>query len=397
MQALYKISVAEGLSYEALGDFDAFQKGQQVVIQCERFQELGTVVCRCSQEPIEDIQKFEEQRAKNNKGRHIEGQKLPTILHLASPDECQRANDNLEKANEAHVMTLTRIHAHGLEMKLIQTHYALDRRLLVFQFSADGRVDFRELLRDLSACFHVRVELRQVGVRDEAAILGGIGTCGRQLCCCTFLPSFNSINVKMAKQQGLSLNPQNISGCCGRLRCCLQYEAEYYSQLQEELRNKKQEQQATEQAAPQSPAQSEPPKQKQGGKRKPELLPLTDGPAKGQGKQPKQQRQQPRSQQEQRQQRQGQPQGPKQNQPRPDKGDKPQVIFEQASAAGGDTEDKTSWQRRIGQFDKSSGDKAKGRPPKVLLPLTDKKPLPNGNEKSTGQKAEADCPAPSQD
>jgi len=385
MQALYKISVAEGLTYEALGDFDAFQKGQKVVIQCERFQEQGTIVCRCSQQPIEDVQKFEEQRAKNNKGRHIEGQKLPTILRLANEDDEQRVKDNLEKAKEAHSMTVDRIHAHGLDMKLIQTHYALDRRLLVFQFSAEGRVDFRELLRDLSACFHVRVELRQVGVRDEASILGGIGNCGRQLCCCTFLPSFNSINVKMAKQQGLSLNPQNISGCCGRLRCCLQYEADYYAQLQEELRNKKNEQETAEPSTPAQPP-AETPRQKQGGRSKPELLPLTDSPAKTPGKQQKQPRpQDPRPP------RQGQ--GQKQGQPRFDKA---QVTFEQSPGKEGDG--KTTWQKRIGsQFDKGNSDRSKARPPKVLLPLTDKKPVSNGNEKSSGQKTEAAQPGASQE
>jgi len=121
--------------------------------------------------------------------------------------------------------------AHGLEMKLIDSHYSLDCKLLLFQFSADGRIDFRELLRDLSTLFSVRIELRQIGVRDEAAMLGGIGTCGRPFCCSKFLHTFNSINVKMAKQQGISLNPQNISGCCGRLKCCLYYEAYAYKDV----------------------------------------------------------------------------------------------------------------------------------------------------------------------
>lgn len=120
---------------------------------------------------------------------------------------------------------------HGLEMKLIDSHYSLDCKLLLFQFSADGRIDFRELLRDLSTLFSVRIELRQIGVRDEASMLGGIGTCGRPFCCSKFLHNFNSINVKMAKQQGISLNPQNISGCCGRLKCCLYYEAYAYKDV----------------------------------------------------------------------------------------------------------------------------------------------------------------------
>ena len=110
----------------------------------------------------------------------------------------------------------------------IHEHYTFDRKLLVFQFTSENRVDFRELIRDLSTLFHCRVELRQVGVRDETSIVGGLGSCGRPFCCATFLHSIASVNVKTAKQQGLSLNPQNISGCCGRLKCCLQFEADYY-------------------------------------------------------------------------------------------------------------------------------------------------------------------------
>lgn len=236
MNALYKVSVAEGLCYEIFGDFGTLKKGDKIIIQCERFQELATVSRQISHEPIADIEEFENDRAKSNKGRHIEGQKIPVFQRMATEEDFQRASENREKAESVFQTAIERIHFHNLEMKLIQTHYSLDRKLLVFQFSAEGRIDFRELLRDLSASFHVRVELRQIGVRDEAAILGGLGTCGKPFCCATFLPSFNSINVKMAKLQGLSLNPQNISGCCGRLRCCLQYESEHYSMLQDEMK-----------------------------------------------------------------------------------------------------------------------------------------------------------------
>ena len=120
----------------------------------------------------------------------------------------------------------------GLPMKLINAHYSFDNKLLAIQFSADGRVDFRELVKQLSAALNTRIELRQIGVRDETAIVGGISICGRPLCCCSFLKEFASINVKMAKEQDLSLTPSTISGICGRLKCCLKYEHEGYLELE---------------------------------------------------------------------------------------------------------------------------------------------------------------------
>jgi cell fate regulator YaaT (PSP1 superfamily) len=232
MKALYKVTVSAGLGYECVADCELqLQSGDPVIVRCERYLDFATVDQCCSDEPLADVAAFEKQRAKAGKGRHIEGQKIPVVLRKASDADKEKAAENVEKANGAHFKALERIKFHALDMKLIHTHYAFDRKILVFQFSAEGRIDFRELLRDLSGLFHVRVELRQVGVRDETAILGGIGTCGRPFCCATFLPSFTSINVKMAKQQGLSLKPQNISGCCGRLKCCLQYEADFYRNL----------------------------------------------------------------------------------------------------------------------------------------------------------------------
>lgn len=237
MKSLYKVVISPGLSYECIGDLElGLKKGDQVVVRCDRYLDFATIDKHCPCQQFEDVETFEKQRLQTSKGRHIEGQRTPQIIRLATPEDAIKASDNAEKAFAAHNTARERIHAHNLEMKLIQTHYAFDRKMLLFQFSAEGRVDFRELLRDLSALFHVRVELRQVGVRDEAAVLGGIGSCGRSFCCATFLPSFNSINVKMAKQQGLSLNPQNISGCCGRLKCCLQYEAEFYRQAAAEAK-----------------------------------------------------------------------------------------------------------------------------------------------------------------
>ena len=234
MKQLYKIEVAPGLEYESIAECGLGLKlNDRVVVQCERYLDYAKVTKICG-DPILDEAEFERQRAMNTKGRHIEGQKIPQILRIATQEDIDKAKDNDVQAFTAHNKTLERIKAHGLEMKLIQTHYSFDKTLIIFQFSADGRIDFRELLRDLSGLLKVRVELRQVGVRDEASILGGVGTCGRPFCCAKFLNSFNSINVKMAKQQGLSLNPQNISGCCGRLKCCLQFEAEIYKEISAE-------------------------------------------------------------------------------------------------------------------------------------------------------------------
>ena len=238
MKQLYKIEVASGLEYESIAECGLGLKlNDKVVVQCERYLDFAKVSKICG-DPILDEAEFERQRAMNTKGRHIEGQKIPQILRIATPEDIAKAKDNDVQAFTAHNRTLERIKAHGLEMKLIQTHYSFDKTLIIFQFSADGRIDFRELLRDLSGLLKVRVELRQVGVRDEASILGGVGTCGRPFCCAKFLNTFNSINVKMAKQQGLSLNPQNISGCCGRLKCCLQFEAEIYKEISAEASQK---------------------------------------------------------------------------------------------------------------------------------------------------------------
>jgi len=180
------------------------------------------------QPTFEDYEDFSQKRAAQSKGRHLEGNQLPLIQRRATIEDRAQIAENDVRCNSIHERTLGFIMARNLEMKLINTHYTFDRRMLLFSFSADGRVDFRELLRDASTAFHARIELRQIGVRDEASAIGGLGTCGRPLCCATFLCNVGSVNVKMAKQQGLSLNPQSISGCCGRLKCCLQFEADSY-------------------------------------------------------------------------------------------------------------------------------------------------------------------------
>ncbi|MHC5248842.1 PSP1 domain-containing protein [Enterococcus sp. LJL90] len=162
-------------------------------------------------------------------------EELKPILHKASSKELAKAEENQQDAKEAFQIAKKKIKEHGLEMKLIQVEYTFDRSKIIFSFTADGRVDFRELVKDLAAVFRTRIELRQVGVRDEAKALGGIGPCGRQLCCSTFLGDFIPVSIKMAKDQGLSLNPAKISGLCGRLMCCLKYENDEYKVAKKEM------------------------------------------------------------------------------------------------------------------------------------------------------------------
>src|SRR5699024_8542605 len=157
------------------------------------------------------------------------------ILHRASAAELQQDQQNKKDAQEAMGITKKKINEHHLKMKLVSIEYTFDRSKMIFQFTADGRVDFRELVKDLAGIFHTRIELRQIGVRDEAKRLGGIGPCGRPLCCSTFLGDFAPVSIKMAKDQGLSLNPSKISGLCGRLMCCLNYENDMYEEAKREL------------------------------------------------------------------------------------------------------------------------------------------------------------------
>ena len=226
MRKLYLVQIAPGLVFEAAGDEAlGIRPGLKVLVKCEFYQDLALVKA-VSQTPFateEDVQRVVERQTH---GRHVEGHIIPEIQHVATEADLRRAGYNEGTAEGMHRKAIERIHAHGLEMRLIQSHLTFDGRLLIGQFTADGRVDFRQLLQDLSALFRTRIELRQVGVRDEAAIIGGVGACGRPYCCATFLRNIASVNVRMAKQQGLSLTPQNISGACGRLKCCLHYEHE---------------------------------------------------------------------------------------------------------------------------------------------------------------------------
>lgn len=154
---------------------------------------------------------------------------LKNIIRIATEKDQKRHRDNLAKKDHAMKLCQEKIDAHHLEMKLIDVEYTFDNSKVVFYFTADGRIDFRELVKDLASSFHIRIELRQVGIRDETKLLGGIAPCGRACCCSGCMSDFKKVSIKMAKTQGLSLNPSKISGLCGRLMCCLEYENYYYS------------------------------------------------------------------------------------------------------------------------------------------------------------------------
>jgi cell fate regulator YaaT (PSP1 superfamily) len=189
-------------------------RGDKVIVETERGKSIGTVVSGPVE--IED-------------GHIPEGFK--NILRKAQPADLQAAAGNAAKEKEAYDFCLTRIKERGMEMKLVRVEYLFDGSKAIFYFTADGRIDFRELVKDLAHAFHTRIEMRQIGVRDESGMVGGLGVCGRELCCATFLREFEPVSVKMAKEQNLALNPTKISGQCGRLLCCLGYEFETYCSL----------------------------------------------------------------------------------------------------------------------------------------------------------------------
>ena len=157
------------------------------------------------------------------------------VIRVADAVDIRRMRQNRTDVQQAYTICEQRIAAHGLKMKLVDAEYTLDRSKLVFYFTADNRVDFRELVKDLASQFHTRIELRQIGVRDESKMLGGLGLCGQPFCCSRFLKNFQPVSIKMAKEQNLSLNPTKISGQCGRLMCCLKYEQDYYEETLKKL------------------------------------------------------------------------------------------------------------------------------------------------------------------
>jgi len=196
------------------------KKGQNVIVETARGVEYGKVVLGCKELPEEKII-----------------QPLKEVIRIATPEDDAVEEKNKEKEKEAFQICLEKIRKHGLEMKLIDAEFTFDNNKVLFYFTADGRIDFRELVKDLAAVFKTRIELRQIGVRDETKILGGIGSCGRPLCCHTHLSEFVPVSIKMAKEQNLSLNPTKISGVCGRLMCCLKHEEETYEELNRSLPN----------------------------------------------------------------------------------------------------------------------------------------------------------------
>ena len=199
-------------------DFDAngnkFNKGDYAVVETVRGIECGLVAKKNHPINENDIVK-----------------PLKKVIRPASAEDIKKLEENKAKEKDAFKICEEKIAAHGLEMNLVDVEYKFDGSKILFYFTADGRVDFRELVKDLAFAFHTRIELRQIGVRDESRMVGGFGICGRPFCCNTFLNDFQPVSIKMAKEQGLSLNPVKISGTCGRLMCCLKYEQDTYEHL----------------------------------------------------------------------------------------------------------------------------------------------------------------------
>lgn len=191
-----------------------FKRGDKAIVETARGVECGEVAMENREVPEEEIVK-----------------PLKRIIRAATEADLKIVAENREKEKKAFDICEQKIRAHKLEMKLVDVEYTFDSSKILFYFTADGRVDFRELVKDLAGVFRTRIELRQIGVRDESKMIGGFGICGRPFCCSSFLGDFQPVSIKMAKEQGLSLNPTKISGTCGRLMCCLKYEQEAYEHL----------------------------------------------------------------------------------------------------------------------------------------------------------------------
>lgn len=190
------------------------ETGEYAIVETSRGVEYGKIVVGPKEVPDEDIVS-----------------PLKKVIRKATKEDAEKVADNQKKESKAFDICLEKINEHGLPMKLIDVEYTFDNSKVIFYFTAEGRVDFRELVKDLAAIFRTRIELRQIGVRDEAKMIGGLGPCGRPLCCKSFLGEFEPVSIKMAKEQNLSLNPTKISGLCGRLMCCLKYEQDYYEEI----------------------------------------------------------------------------------------------------------------------------------------------------------------------
>lgn len=212
-----RFRTAGKIYFFAPGKFD-ITRGDNVIVETARGVEFGRVVSGPKEVKDEEVV-----------------QPLKPVIRTATEQDRHIEEKNREKEKDAFKICLDKIRKHGLEMKLIEAEYTFDNNKVLFYFTADGRIDFRELVKDLAAVFRTRIELRQIGVRDETKIRGGIGICGRPLCCNTYLSEFAAVSIKMAKEQNLSLNPTKISGVCGRLMCCLTNEEETYEVLNSQL------------------------------------------------------------------------------------------------------------------------------------------------------------------
>ncbi len=193
-------------------------RGQGVIVETARGLEYAVVV-----DPVKEVEREEIVSP------------LKPIVRIATEKDLETVRKNEERRGEAMKICKEKIRKHELEMKLIDCEFTFDGSKVVFTFTAEGRVDFRELVKDLASTFHIRIELKQVGIRDETRILGGIAPCGRECCCAGCMPDFKKVSIKMAKNQGLSLNPGKISGLCGRLMCCLSYENDYYASVYKKM------------------------------------------------------------------------------------------------------------------------------------------------------------------
>ncbi len=203
-----------GKSYYFDPRTEDYKKGEKVIVETARGMEMGDVSFAptfVSDEALRDS--------------------LKPILRRATEEDLQIAEENASKEKEALQICKEKVEEHKLDMNLVDAQYTFDGKKITFYFTSDDRVDFRELVKDLAAIFHIRIELRQIGVRDESRMMGGIGVCGQPFCCSRFLPDFQSVTIKMAKEQGKSLSPTKISGACGRLMCCLKYEQDLYEEL----------------------------------------------------------------------------------------------------------------------------------------------------------------------
>jgi cell fate regulator YaaT (PSP1 superfamily) len=219
MARIANVQIDEGLQWKCFSPSDlAIHVGDQCVVKDDSLMEFGRVI------DLEDM-----------KDECVGTDKLPKVLRCATLQDQAKADENALMSKMAMETCSTKAGKHNLQMHLARVRYSFDRHVLQVLFHADDRIDFREIVKDLASELHARIEMKQIGVRDEAGIIGGVALCGRKLCCCSWLNNFESINVKMAKTQKLSLNPAAISGMCGRLKCCLRYEFDQYKELSAQI------------------------------------------------------------------------------------------------------------------------------------------------------------------